>query len=109
MDSEHIEQSKFVMWWRQSFPNVRIFAIPNGGLRNKTTAMKLKVEGVKRGVPDLFVPELLLWIEMKREKGGVLSPDQVDWREYLEGIGHNFIVGNGSKDAQEKASIFIKL
>lgn len=33
-----------------------IFAIPNGGLRSKATAGKLKAEGVKAGVPDLFLP-----------------------------------------------------
>lgn len=32
------------------------FAIPNGGHRNKATAGKLKAEGVKAGVPDLFLP-----------------------------------------------------
>lgn len=32
------------------------FAIPNGGKRSKATAGKLKAEGVKAGVPDLFLP-----------------------------------------------------
>lgn len=32
------------------------FAIPNGGKRNKAVAGKLKAEGVKAGVPDLFLP-----------------------------------------------------
>jgi len=31
------------------------FAIPNGGLRNIKVAAKLKQEGVKAGVADLFV------------------------------------------------------
>lgn len=33
-----------------------IFAIPNGGHRNKATAGKLKAEGVRAGIPDLFLP-----------------------------------------------------
>lgn len=33
-----------------------IFAIPNGGKRSKATAGRLKAEGVKAGVPDLFLP-----------------------------------------------------
>lgn len=33
-----------------------IHAIPNGGLRDKATAAKLKSEGVKRGIPDVFLP-----------------------------------------------------
>lgn len=33
-----------------------IFAIPNGGARHPAVAAKLKAEGVKAGVPDLFLP-----------------------------------------------------
>lgn len=32
------------------------FAIPNGGMRDKITAGKLKAEGVKAGVWDIFLP-----------------------------------------------------
>jgi hypothetical protein len=32
-----------------------LFAIPNGGLRNIRTAMRLKKEGTLAGVPDLFL------------------------------------------------------
>ncbi len=34
----------------------RLHAIPNGGYRDAITAGKLKAEGVKRGVPDVFLP-----------------------------------------------------
>jgi hypothetical protein len=33
-----------------------LFAIPNGGKRDAVTAARLKAEGVKAGVPDLFFP-----------------------------------------------------
>src|SRR5258708_278445 len=33
-----------------------MFAIPNGGLRDVRTATNLKAEGVKAGVPDIFLP-----------------------------------------------------
>jgi hypothetical protein len=39
---------------------------------------------------------------MKRETGGVLSPVQRDWIEYLEGIGHRVIVGRGFEDAKRQ-------
>lgn len=100
--TEHEEQRKFVSWFRQTYPGVRIFAIPNGGLRSKTTAMKLKVEGVCAGVPDLFVPEWALWIEMKRQKGGSVSLEQKDWHSYLVQIGHKVLIAKGFDDAVKK-------
>lgn len=62
----------------------------------------LKAEGVVPGIPDLFVPAWLLWVEMKRETGGVVSPIQRDWIAYLEGIGHQVIIGKGFDDAKRQ-------
>lgn len=97
--TEHEEQKNFVQWFRRKYPSVRIFAIPNGGARNPATACRLKVEGVLRGVPDLFIPEWRLWIEMKRIKGGVLSPEQKDWIEYLKNNDYVCMVGYGCEGA----------
>tara|TARA_R110000751_G_scaffold125897_1_gene227637 strand:- start:47 stop:421 length:375 start_codon:yes stop_codon:yes gene_type:complete len=108
MKTEHEEQREFVQWFRRTYAGVRIFAIPNGGGRSRSQGAKLKMEGVSPGVPDLFVPELLLWIEMKREKGGSLSAEQKDWLKYLETIGHHIIVGKGFDDAQRKVFTFLK-
>lgn len=102
MKTEHEEQREFVMWFRQTYRGTRIFAIPNGGKRVRTTAARLKAEGVSPGVPDLFVPAWGLWIEMKRKKGGVLSPVQKDWIAYLGDIGCQVIVGQGFLDAKNK-------
>lgn len=97
--SEHYEQREFVSWFRKTYPSVRIFAIPNGGWRSRLTAAKLKAEGASPGVPDLFIPAWLVWVEMKRSKGGRLSDKQKDWREYLLSIGHTFILANGKQEA----------
>ena len=104
--TEHEEQRELVRWFRQTWPGVRIFAIPNGGARSPATAGRLKAEGVSSGVPDLFVPAWGLWIEMKRAKGGSLSPEQKDWIEYLEGVGYWVIVGKGAEDAKQQISAF---
>jgi len=100
--SEHDEQVGFVIWFRSRFPGVLILAVPNGGKRHPATARKLKAEGVVPGVPDLFVPEWSLWVEMKRAKGGRLSPDQREVIAYLESIGHSVIVGHGAEDASRQ-------
>ena len=102
MESEHLQQVRLVSWFRRQYPDTRIFAIPNGGARSGVQGAALKAEGVTPGVPDLFVPAWLLWVEMKREAGGVVSPVQRDWIQYLEGIGHRVIVGRGFEDAKRQ-------
>jgi hypothetical protein len=100
--SEHEEQALFVQWFRRTFPDVRIFAIPNGGSRSRSQGAKLKVEGVSAGVPDLFIPSGTVWVEMKRSKGGTVSAEQKDWHAYLRGLGQTVIVGYGFEDAKAK-------
>ena len=102
--TEDQEQMLFVQWWRRNREE-RIFAIPNGSLRHPAVAMKLKCGGVSAGVPDLFVPALHLWIEMKKQQGGRLSPVQKDWIAYLTSIGDTVIVGFGWEDAVAKLQI----
>ena len=97
--TEHEEQREYVRWFRQTYPDVRIMAIPNGGARSPATASRLKAEGVSPGVPDLFVPAWGLWVEMKRAKGGKISPEQKEWHQYLESCGYRVIVGLGQTDA----------
>lgn len=74
------------MWLRQTHPELRIFSIPNGGKRGRIEAGRLKAEGLSAGVPDLYIPALHLWIEMKAT-GGRVSAEQADWHAYLRGIG----------------------
>lgn len=99
--SEDKEQMLFVQWFRRTYPGVRVFAIPNGGARSKATAGKLKATGVSAGVPDLFIPEWRLWVEMKRSKGGVISPEQKDWMTYLNTVGYQCVVGRGCEDTKQ--------
>lgn len=99
-NTEHAHQRAYFCWLnQQSFePIKKAFAIPNGGERNKAVASKLKAEGVKRGVPDVFVPVPVwndgiihrcgLWLEFKApgDKGkakGRLKKEQEEWRDFL--------------------------
>jgi len=100
--SEHLEQVRLVSWFRRQWPDVRIFAIPNGGGRSIAQGASLKAEGVTAGVPDLFVPAWGLWVEMKKATGGTVSPAQKDWIAYLKGIGHQVIIGRGFEDAKRQ-------
>ena len=57
---EHEIQKTFFKWCKlheSQHPALRtIFAIPNGGHRDIRTAMRLKAEGVKAGIWDVFLP-----------------------------------------------------
>jgi hypothetical protein len=101
-NSEHSEQVGFVMWFRLKFPDVLIFAIPNGSQRSKVTGKHLKDEGVVPGIPDLYIPAWKVWVEMKREYGGTLSDVQEGVIHYLKSIGDTVIVGYGATDASKK-------
>ena len=98
--SEHHEQVLFCQFMKRTYPNIRFFAIPSGGLRNKVVAMNLKAEGVTPGVPDLMLPQLHLFIEMKRQKGGVVSPEQKDWIVYLRSCGYHAEIAKGCEEAK---------
>jgi len=58
--SEHDLQKAIFKWARiyeAKYPDLRwMYAVPNGGHRNKATAARLKAEGVKRGVADIHLP-----------------------------------------------------
>ena len=100
--SESQEQMLFVQWFKRTYPSIRILSIPNGGHRHIAVATKMKAEGQAKGVPDIFIPALLCWIEFKKIKGGTVSPAQKDWIAYLESIGHRCIVGRGFEDAKRQ-------
>lgn len=106
--TESAEQIAFVAWMRLQHPAHRIIAIPNGGLRNIITAARLKREGTTAGIPDLMIPSLKLFIEMKRKKGGTVSPEQAGWIEYLRGCGYRAEVCRGFDEAKKVVTDAIK-
>lgn len=56
--------------------------------KNWGTKMRNKREGVKSGIPDyliVFKNKKILFLEMKRQKGGTVSVEQKDWLEKLAG------------------------
>lgn len=98
--TESEEQIALVQWLEAQHPEVPFFHVPNGGNRSKATAGRLKAEGVRAGVPDIYLPMLSLWVEMKRTVGGRLSKEQAAWIEHLEDkCGHTVIVARGFEDA----------
>ncbi len=99
--TEHDHQRIVVKWCTDR--GILIFAIPNGGFRNKATAAKLKAEGVLAGVPDLFLAIANndwhgLFIEIKKP-GGTASSNQILVGEKLQRNGYNVVVCDHYKTA----------
>ena len=107
INSEHYEQVELVNWFRHTYPDVLIYAVPNGGNRSISEANSLALEGVVAGIPDLHVPEWDLYVEMKRTKGGVVSYEQDEIMNYLTMCGKKCLIGHGFEDAREKIEQFI--
>jgi len=97
--TEHEIQRAFISWARQTYPHLWVFAVPNGGGRSASQGARLKVEGVSPGVPDVFCPALLLWIEFKKP-GGRVSPEQAAWHEHLASCGYDVAVCYSVEAAQ---------
>lgn len=60
LSTEHDLQKVIVEWAKRmtgAYPCLALFhAVPNGGHRHVAVAVKMRAEGVKRGVPDLVLP-----------------------------------------------------
>lgn len=81
-----------------------MYHIPNGGSRSKSEAGRFRAEGVKAGVPDICLPAARggyhgLYIELKRVKGGRVSPAQQGWIAALRDQGYCACVCKGWDDA----------
>lgn len=71
-------------------------AIPNGGLRNKIIAARLKREGVRAGTPDIaiFLPRGTTpgaFIEMKNGRN-TLTETQTAFKTFAEAQGYKFAI-----------------
>ena len=82
-----------------------LYHVPNGGFRNKVTGARLKKEGVKAGVPDLFLPvptDLYhgLYIELKkRDFSNKPTQSQKWWIAALRKKGYRVEVCYGADEA----------
>lgn len=106
---EHQEQVALFNWLAlaaNQTPELALtFAIPNGGDRHPAVAAKLKAEGVRAGVPDIFVPIAVhpyhgLFLELKAE-GGRTASNQREWINSLRDLGYRAEVVFGWLEARE--------
>lgn len=114
---EHAEQVALCRWWRpyartHGIPESLLFAIPNGGRRDAVTGARLKAEGVRAGVPDMFlaVPRKNapgLFLELKKQKGGRVSENQKNVHEALSEAGYPVRICRGWDEARAEIEKYL--
>lgn len=122
--SEHGHQAALFCWAAQSgIPELKwLFAVPNGFFSDPGQKAKMKAEGLRDGVPDVWLPLPIqtswghsfpgLVIEMKTEKrrnakNGGLEPEQVEWKDCLIGLGYQHHICYNWEEARDKLLAYI--
>ncbi|MEA4869921.1 MAG: VRR-NUC domain-containing protein [Christensenella sp.] len=114
--TEAQEQTALFRWAAYAsgkYPDlVLMFHIPNGGTRDVIEAKHLKDQGVKSGVPDIFIPSARgeyhgMFIEMKSEKGRV-SDQQQNWVDRLSDEGYLTVVCYGFEQAKDEIERYLQ-
>ena len=100
--TEDTEQMSFVSWLEA---NGIPFWHTNNEMWTKSWKQKTRSKrmGTQSGIPDLFLcfDRQLIGIEMKRQKGGVVSPNQKKWGYILENCSVPCFVCRGCDHAIE--------
>lgn len=115
--TEAEEQIALFEWARLQtgrFPELALlYHVPNGGSRNKIEAARLRAQGVKSGVPDLCLPVARgashgLYIELKRQRGGRISEEQVRWINGLLKQGYAAAICKGWQEAASVINDYLR-
>ena len=97
---ESWEQQSLVAELERLEPGILMEINPAAGMKlDKKMAVKVKSLGYQAGTLDIFLPEHRVYIELKRQRGGSLSPEQRARIPRLEAAGYRVIVARGAVDA----------
>ena len=82
------------------------FKMPKAAFNYAAYSRTLKKMGLSKGFPDLIILEKnksktheVLFLEMKRQKGGTLKPEQKDWIQKLDDKDYCVGVAKGCESA----------
>ena len=103
--TENHEQRQLIQWCRTRPDLQFLFHIPNESVGGQGWIVRNRQLGVKKGVPDLFLPVPMngyhgLFIEMKTRSGRV-SPEQEKWITALNQFGYRAVVCYGWEAARD--------
>lgn len=108
----HIEESiqvACVKWFRLQYPNLVIFAVPNGGSRNLYEAKNMKESGTLAGVADLVIVGnggRVLFVEMKAGKNKQ-EDSQVLFQNKVERLGHKYIICRSKEQFMKEVDLWV--
>lgn len=111
--AEQIALFSWAAYMQNTYPELELlFHIPNGGSRNKIEAANLKRQGVKAGIPDLFLPVARggwhgLFIEMKAGKNKE-TENQKSWGFKLKYQGYLTAVCYGWEAAADVIKAYLE-
>lgn len=118
--TEAHEQAAVIRWFNLQHPHLagRLVASANGAYlhgnaRSRSIrASHMIAQGMAPGFPDLFLPVPCgekhgLFIEMKREKGGVVSSKQMDWIMWLSDKGYESNICCGFDEAKDVLTMYL--
>ena len=112
---EDAEQAALFEWAAYK-PTLRwLHAIPNGGNREPREALRLKRQGVKPGVSDIFLPVPSngyhgLYIELKRRKlhgRASVTRQQSEFLTFANSNGYRAVICYGANEAIEEIERYL--
>jgi hypothetical protein len=101
--TEAFEHKRLLMYLEQGERQKRwVFSHIASESSSKSQRIKNARNGLKKGLPDFIVctPTRVLWIELKRRRGGRTSPEQKIWIAALNAAGTPAAVCLGFDEAK---------
>jgi len=99
------EEQEILVKWLE-FKNISFSSIPNSTWTSSLAQkIKNKRQGLRGGLPDLLIihDSKMLFIELKRRTGGVISSRQKVWIERINTVSNcQAIVARGANEAIEQ-------
>lgn len=117
-DREGMEQATFFTWLQYNYPYAWDYAFhpANGGHRHKATAGKLKSQGVRAGVPDIFLDlprgayhGLRIELKATPPHDAALAASQREWLARLTAAGYCARLCKGFDAAKRMTEAYLAL
>ncbi len=109
---EYVDQIRLSAWLHKQ--GIKHNASANGAKRSMMAGKKLKAMGMSKGFPDIEIPYKsgqygCLYIEMKREKDGKPTTEQIEWINFLRTQNYYADFAYGFEEAKQIVMEYLAL